>query len=69
MKSAGNKKRYFPGNKKRYFPGYGLLDGIDFSSYIPLALFYWVYEDDIDGYMIVQNELTGEFRYVERDEI
>ena len=56
------------GNTKRSFPGYGLLDGIDFDSYM-LDLIYWVYEDDIDGYLIVRNELTGEFRYVERDEL
>ena len=53
---------------QRSFPGYGQLDSIDFVSYV-LDLIYWVYEDDIDGYLIVRNELTGELRYVERDDL
>ena len=53
------------GNTKRSFPGYGLIDSIDFDSYM-FDLIYWVYEDDFDGYLIVRNELTGELRYVER---
>ena len=55
-------------NVRRSFPGYGLLDGIDLDIYM-LDLIYWVYEDDFDGYLIVRNEITGELRYVERDEL
>lgn len=52
---------------KRYFIGYGRLKSIDFSTYVG-DLINWVYEDDVDGYLIVCNELTGELRYIERDE-
>ncbi len=54
-------------NRKRFFIGYGRLESIDFSTYVG-DLINWVYEDDVDGYLIVCNELTGELRYIERDE-
>ena len=50
---------------KRYFVGYGYLRCLDIDSYVS-NLIYWVYEDDVDGYLIVSSALTGETRYVER---
>ena len=55
------------GNTRRVFIGYGRLKSIDFSTYVG-DLINCVYEDDVDGYLIVCNELTGELRYIERDE-
>ena len=55
------------GSERRYFSGYGWLDSLSHDDYV-FNLIYWVFEDDVDGYMIVSSILTGESRYIERDE-
>lgn len=54
-------------NTRRYFSGYGWLGSLSYDDYV-FSLIYWVFEDDVDGYLIVSSVLTGEIRYVERDE-
>lgn len=47
-----------------YVEGYGFVQQLDTITYY-CNLLEWVYEDEQDGIMLVRNERTGEFRYIE----